>query len=388
MYENIYYRPHKAGLARQCPSSLLCSPDIKIRSEAGLPAILGRAGHYTYENYISQGVVIEPHVINEIAIKFAVDVNGFNGLGWRVYKLQDKHRRLVEKKMINQLIVERPIPVRLENGYEYTSIPDAIEAFGSWGIVVEVKMGIIDTGWMEQGLSYCLSMLKQFGDTGMGKFYVVLMAPILDYYEVKSFTTEQVLEYEQFIIGQIDKAGKEYCRGDKCQYCPNLLHCQAVGDDIDLYSKDFIETKGRGQIDLAKIAQWRPIMKAMKKIYETYDKAEKVLLNQCGTIDLGNGKELFLRDEARRKYDVSKTIPIMVDEFHVEREDFVKKLEISSESIKELSDAVAPPKGKGKQLQAIKDRFKAEDAYTETVIQKRAEREILVPPQLTEGESV
>jgi len=383
--KNIYYRPHKAGLARQCPSSLLCSPDVKIRSEAGLPAILGRACHYVYQNYISQGTVLEPHIINETAIKFAVEVNGFNGLGWRVYKLQENHKKLIEKRMISKPIVERPIVVKLDNGYEYTSIPDAIEAFGNWGIVLEIKTGTIDTGWMEQGLSYCLSMMKEFQNTGMERFYVVIMAPVLDYYEVKSFTIEQVLAYEKFIIEQIEKAGKEYCRGKLCEFCPNLLHCQAVGDDIDLYSKDFIDTKQRGQIDMAAIAKWRPTMQAMKKIYETYDKAEKLLLTQVGSIDLGDGTELYFKEERRRTYDVSKVIPIMVDEFGITREDFVKKLEISSESIKNLSDATAPLRAKGKQLQAIKDRMMAENAYSEKIIQKRATREILVPPTL-EGE--
>ena len=123
-FSKIYYRPHKAFLAEQCPSSILRNPTFIPKTKAGIRADLGSASHDAFEHYVVPNIEITDEIIGEIANKHNVDAEGFNGLGWRVRKLQKAWGKIKDQGIFNNPIPEERWSVSLNNGYEYDCIPD------------------------------------------------------------------------------------------------------------------------------------------------------------------------------------------------------------------------------------------------------------------------
>ena len=105
-HSEIYYRPHKAFLAEQCPSSMLRNPNLIVKEVVGTPAHLGTACHQVFEHYIVPQMAIEEDDIFKIAKEHNVEVEGYDGLRWRIKKLQTAYTKLLEQGYLKNPIAE------------------------------------------------------------------------------------------------------------------------------------------------------------------------------------------------------------------------------------------------------------------------------------------
>lgn len=389
-FKEIYYRPHKAFLAEQCPSSLLRNPKFIPKQQVGVPAHLGTACGYAFEHFIVPRQAIEDENIIEIAKMHNVEVDGYNGLKWRVYKLQNAYAKVLEKGYFRTPIAEEEWQIALKNGYQYRCFADLYEIHAPWGVVLELKMGKVDTGWEYQARDYAMAMIKKFQDLKLTHVYSIVFAPIVDYYNVTKFTIEELLALEDKLLSTMGKVGEQYVTGDGCEYCDNLLSCPGIKRQIDPVSKDIMAAGGIQKISGDDIRKWRATIKGMKKICDTYDSAEKLILGREGSVDLGNGKELYLRDQYTKEVDAGKAISVLVDDFKVERQDFISKLDITNKNIEILSDSIAPSNGKTKMRKAVWDLLEEKGAMKKVLSHVKATRPIpkdkLAQPKTTEKE--
>lgn len=373
----IYYRPHKAGVAHQCPSSLLKPEEFSIRQVAGVRADLGSAAHDVFENLISQNKDVTDDAVIEYSAKHNVDAEGFNGLGWRIFKLQKQYRKLLEKGFLENPISEERWEVQFPNGYGFSCIPDLYEIHSEWAVIVELKMGEVDTGWNMQARDYGVAMMRKFAHHGIKKVYCIVFAPVADYYDVKSYTAEELSVIENEICEHIDQAGQKYLVGEHCPYCDVLLNCPAIKRKIDPISQNIIDIKRKGvMITGAEVEKWRPVVKSMERICSAYKEAELVLLQSLGSIRINKDSELYLADQYKKKLNVGKAIGIACDTFKVKKADFVSRLSMSNKDVEQLVGDVAPDGKKMAYKREFWEQVEEQDAVEKVLQPTRRIRKI------------
>jgi len=382
---NIYYRPHKAGLADQCPSSMLRNPNFIPKTVVGVRANLGTAAADLFGNVITKGLKLTDELIDDYANKHNVAVDGFEGLAWRAKRLDSKYQKMLEKGFLEQPVAEETFTSILANKYTYTYRPDLYEIHGSWAVIVELKMGEVDTGWDLQSRDYALAMIRSAMADGIKKFYCIVLAPIADYYSVKSYTIDELKDFEKKLIANMNKAGTDYVTGPLCQYCDNLLNCPQIKRSIDPISQSIMKVKPNNiTITGEEIQQWRPVIKAMKKICKVYEDTEALLLDRMGTIPLGDGTELYYREQNKKEIDIQGAISVMCDDFGVKKEDFISRLSIGTGDIEALSASTAPPRKKAAQLKAVWEEMKEKDVMKLKLERVRAVRKITQQKEIQE----
>ena len=329
------------------------NPDFIAKEEVGVPAHLGTACHQLFQTHVSQNIPLSDEDIVKSAQRNNVEVDGYNGLKWRALKMQTAYKKILEAGYFQVPKAEEKSEISLSNGYQYTTYTDLYELHAPWAAVMELKTGKVDTGWEYQARDGALAIFKKYKELGLEYVYAIVFAPVIDYYNVKKFEAAELIELEKRIVSNMEKVGQHYVTGSACPYCDNLRNCKAIKNQIDPMTRDIMKAGGPQNITGAEIAKWRPIMKSMKKIIDTFEDAEKMILEQAGTIDLGNGTELYLREQYNKKIDAGEAIGVLCDKFGVEKSDFIKKITIKNKDIEALSAMTAPVGGKSKQIKAV-----------------------------------
>lgn len=375
-HNEIYYRPHKAFLAEQCPSSMLRNPNLIVKEVVGVPAHLGTACHQVFEHYIVPQMAIEEDDIVKIANEHNVEVEGYNGLKWRVRKLQTAYTKLLDQGFLKHPISEEKWEVSLKNGYQYTCYPDLYEIHGDWAVIFELKTGKVDNGWEYQARDYGLALRNKFQGMGIKKVFSIVFAPIIDYYNVQEFDMKELTRLEDKLVSSMGKVGEYYVVGDACTFCSNLLNCRAMKSRIDPLTRDILAAGKAQNITGADIRKWRGVIKGLKKIVDIYDSAEKLILKREGTIKLSDTTELYLREQYKKEVDAGKAIAVMVDQFGVDRDAFIERLDIKTSSVEALSDTTAPARGMASQRKKVWDAMEKSGAMKKVLQQVKATRPI------------
>jgi hypothetical protein len=120
-------------------------------------------------------------------------------------------------------------------------------------------------------------------------------------------------------------------------------------------------------------------MQHLAKVLEAYKDIERAMLDQFGTIELGNGQELALGTRYKKVYDVPKSIPVF-EKMGIGMERVLQSLRLTSEAVEELAATVAPPRAKGKTIQLAKDLLKGSDAFHEKAEAYTVVRRKQLPP--------
>ena len=122
------------------------------------------------------------------------------------------------------------------------------------------------------------------------------------------------------------------------------------------------------------VAKARPVVAAMKKLIDMYDKTEKALLDKYGSIPLGEGHELIYTQRNDKIYDAPKTIAVLSAQFAVTNDVLGPALSINKKGIEGIAEKIAPARGKGKTLKAIVQALEENDAIRTKITPVRTVR--------------
>lgn len=377
----IFYRPSMSPGVSQCASYMMRPEGLDIQEEAGERADLGTALHELFYSHVYPRRVIDDFTLAQLADRHQVDVDGYEGISWRARKME-KQWGFLQEFYLNARREEK-IGYMLPNGKPNEGTPDLWTLLGDEGsesaCVLDLKTGLSDEDHRSQLLDYCLIIHKT---TGVEDFYASVFNPMQDYYETWHWTLADVLAWEKELLRKMTVVGKEFRTGKACRYCPNLLNCPAHLKAVVPYYKP--DRAADGPLMVRKITpevirEVRPLMQHLAKVVDAYKDIERGILEQFGTIDLGDGHELALATRFKKVYDASKSIPVF-EKMGLGQERVIQSLRLTTEAVEELAAMVAPPRAKGKTIQLAKSLLKGADAFYEKAEPYTQVRRKQLPP--------
>ncbi len=377
----IFFRPSMAPGVSQCASYMMRPDGLDIREEPGERADLGTALHDLFYSHVYPRRIIDAFTLAQLADRHQVDVDGYEGVTWRARKMEKQWTQLQDFYLDAHR--EEKIGYMLPNGLPNEGTPDAwnviTEDTHRYACVLDLKTGLTDQDHRAQLMDYCLILYKVHG---IEEFYASVFNPVQDYYETWHWTLTEILGWEKELIRKMTVVGKEFRSGPACRWCPNLIRCPAHLDAVKPYYQP--DNAGQRQIAVQKITpetirQVRPVMQHLAKVLEAYKDIERAMLDQFGTIELGNGQELALGTRYKKVYDVPKSIPVF-EKMGIGMERVLQSLRLTSEAVEELAATVAPPRAKGKTIQLAKDLLKGSDAFHEKAEAYTVVRRKQLPP--------
>ena len=357
--KDIYYRPSLAPVVAQCCSAMYkAKSEIRIIEESGIPAKLGNAVHKIFAEKITVNLPVEKAYMEEIAAEFGVTVEGYSGIGWRVIKTIKAWEKVAHFFPQESMEREKKIGVKLPNGFMWEGTSDLLAMHPGWGIVLDLKTGMKELDHEPQIKDYAtIAAAKTIGTESM---IAIIFNPIQDVWESYEYSKEELRAHAEELQIKMEKSGYEYTKGRMCEYCPRWTSCPAITQEL-LPSLEGIQASEGKEITTETIRTWYPIVKTMERIVERFKEAQKILLNDEGPIDLGDGYELFLRQYSKDdikgpiafQYLLSKEIP---------HDDILEKVKLSKSAIEEFAKTKAIPRsrefGIGKMKQMFVDELR------------------------------
>jgi hypothetical protein len=301
--------------------------------------------------------------------RYNLELEGYYGIGWRARKVAEKWAPLAG--FYENAKLEQTITATLANGFVLTGTPDLWNVFSEFGVVFDLKTGEKDLDAIPQVELYALILHKRFAALGVKEWYVAQFNPMLDKYTNIKISAAQLDELEKFWVAHQTRAGISYVIGPMCAFCPRMNSCPAIIKSIDPLCAEMRADREVGPYDIAK---FRPAIQVMKKMVEMFELAQKALLEKHGIIDLGDGYELYLKEDFQDKLKPLESWNILTSEpFNIPAERILAELSMPKGAVKGAVRAIAVPrhreKGLGVMQKKVLDALAASGAV-EKVIRK------------------
>jgi hypothetical protein len=132
-------------------------------------------------------------------------------------------------------------------------------------------------------------------------------------------------DFEAAIGEQIALVGKEYNPGRHCGFCPRRDECEARARRLHGVYQLFCGTAGT-LAEASDLARAYPMWRQLKSYLDAYDNALECYLDANGTLPLGDGSEVFIRENYQREVDVEKGWPVLSEALSVQQLARVVKL--------------------------------------------------------------
>ncbi len=374
----ISLRPSLAPVAKICPSAMYQvpgRPEIRPVAQVGFSAT-GTALHAVFKDRIYPVQTITDADLSPYVERYNVELEGYYGIGWRARRVAEKWAPLAGFYQGAKL--EQTITATLSNGFVLTGTPDLWNVFSEFGVVFDLKTGEKDLDAIPQVELYALILHKRFAALGVKEWYVAQFNPLLDKYTNIKITAAQLDELERFWVAHQERAGISYAIGPMCAYCPRMTSCPAMLKSIDPLAA---ELRADREVSPYDIAKFRPSILVMKKIVEMFEVAQKALLERHGIIDLGDGYELYMKEDFQDKLKPLESWKILTAEpFNIPAESILAELSMPKGAVKEAVRAIAVPrhreKGLGVMQKKVLDTLAASGA-----IEKVPRKEVSIRPK-------
>lgn len=343
-FNHIRLRPSLAPVVRQCPSAMYVDPKVpEIRTADGeVFSTTGTALHDVFKQLIYTGKPLTREALIPFAERHNVAMEGFFGIEWRAKQIAEKWEKV--SKWYQGAQLEERISCTLSNGYELAGTPDLFQVVGEYALVFDLKTGEKELDYTPQIELYALILWKRHQALGMKRVFGALFAPMLNKFTNQEITEQRLEHVEEFYTKAMAFAGITYVIGPMCQFCPRLLSCPAMVRSVDPMVADLREGRELSALD---IKQFRPAMRYLKQIVERYEEVERALVERMGTIDLGDGYELYLRTDMEDKIKPVDAFRILTGElFKIPPEKVLEGMKISKTAVKEAARAIAVPRSR------------------------------------------
>jgi len=374
---NIKLRPSLAPVAKQCSSAMFQDPERpEIRTSAlEVFSNSGTALHAVFKDIIYPGLALTDEALMPYLDKYNVTLQGYYGIGWRAKQIQEKWQKVAHFYQGAQL--EQTISCTLKNGYVLTGTPDLFAVNSEFGVIFDLKTGERDYDAFPQIEMYALILHKKYGAMGVKEYFGGLFYPMLEKYTNQKITVEYLDHLEDWWCNKMLFAGISYTTGPLCNVCPRLLSCQAMIRSVDPMAA---ELRLDREITPHDIKKFRPTIKMMEKMVENYKLVERALLDRFGVIDLGNGYELFLKEDFRDHLNTIESWRILTEEYQIPPVEILKGMKLSKEAVKESARCISVPRDRERGLGVMQKKlFAALDAGG--AMEKVPRKEVSMRPQ-------
>ncbi len=291
----------------------------------------GTALHAVFKDLIYPSIAFKEDDLKPYARKFEVTMQGYYGIAWRAFQIRDKWQKVAA--WYKDAIQEKTIRCVLKNGFVLEGTPDLFQVFGNYAVIFDLKTGEAEVDYFPQVELYALILWKLWGAMGLEKVHVALFAPMLEKYESRVYTAEDLAAIEDHYIDNMEAAGVRYMPGPWCRWCKRLTSCPVNIKAIDPLCEDL---KGGRELGPADLAHARPAIQVMERIVARYKEVERALVERLGIIDLGNGYELFIKTWQRAGFKSKETLAHLLAE-GIPMDAIVERLSFSKEDIKQLA---------------------------------------------------
>jgi hypothetical protein len=376
-FESIALRPSLAPVAKICPSAMFrdaARPEIRT---AALEAFSnsGTALHAVFKDIIYKGLPVTQEALIPYCDRFNVTMDGYFGILWRAKQVAEKWEKVAQFYQNAQL--EQTISCTLKNGYVLSGTPDLFAINADFGVIFDLKTGEGGYDYFAQVEMYALILHKKYGALGVKEYFAGLFYPMLEKYTNRKISAEYLDELEDSWCKRIDLAGVSYVMGPMCAICPRLVSCQAIIRTIDPLAA---ELRIEREITPYDIAKFRPGIKVMERIVERFKEVEKALLEQFGIIDLGDGYELFMKEDFADKLRPVESWRILTEEYKIPPEEIIKQLKFTKSAVKESARVISVPRDRNRGLAVTQTRI-IKSLEEQGAIEKVPRREVSMRPK-------
>lgn len=378
MQAQISYRPSRAPGFAKCPSYVE-TPEVEVVTT--IPAAgVGNAIHEVFEKYIVPNKLYNDDVLKKLATKYNVEVDGYSGIKRKLFQLSEKWQDKAAK-FFDSPKTEVFMKYTLSNGIVLQGTADLLQIHETFAVIGDLKTGESEqTDYIPQLKDYALLAMRKFASNPIQKFFLFVFNPVLDHYDVQAFTREEIEDHEKYIVNRMELVGRTFEPGSQCGWCPNLVTCKAHKAGVDAFLQE--ENKDvMYKLTPELIGQIRPDVQYLRKMIAIYDETEKALLEKEGVLNLGDGTELFFREEGRKTYNyqVVKNALISFRDGKIGDKDVEAVAKISKGVFEELITNTSEKGMKGKDKKEFQQILAdTEGAFEESVIKKRATRKLSI----------
>lgn len=328
----IRLRPSQGPVAKHCASSMYAPPgSIEVSDPPTVFSSTGSALHKVFEDLIYPGKDITKELLIPYIRDFQVTMDGYFGIHWRANQIREKWAK-VSSWYLNAKSEQR-IECTLKNGFVLGGKPDLWNVFEDYAVVFDLKTGEGEDDYFPQVELYALILWKLYGALGLERVHVALFCPMLERYESRVFTAEYLANLEDAYVQAMSAAGIQYAPGPWCKRCRRLTGCPVIVKAVDPLCEDIHMSREVLPGDLARM---RPAVAVMEKIIERFKLVEKGLVERFGTIDMGNGYELYQKTLMINSYRPKETLEYLLRE-GIPMDSIVGRLTFSKEDLKELA---------------------------------------------------
>jgi len=350
-FKHIALRPSLAPVVKQCPSAMYVDPNMPVMrtSTNDVFSKTGTALHDVFKEVIYPGHAITVEALLPIAARYEVAMEGYFGIIWRAKKIAEKWSKLAG--FYQGATLERKLSATLSNGYVLEGTPDLFSVHGEFAVVNDLKTGEKEFDYFAQVELYALMIWKQNQALGLKKVYGALFHPMLDKFTNEEISEDRLRHVEDYYTKMMLFAGMNYVTGPACAICPRLLTCPAIKKSVDPMITDM--RSGR-EVTALDIKAWRPMVKYLEKCVENYKVIEHALLERMGSIDLGDGYELYLKTDFQEKLKPLEAFHVLTGDFKIPPEKVIEQMKISKAAVDEAARAIAIPRDRAHGLGATK----------------------------------
>jgi hypothetical protein len=184
-------------------------------------------------------------------------------------------------------------------------------------------------------------------------------------------------DFDNALLDQVDKIGKEYVPGDHCGLCPRRLECKARNASLVKAAK-LVRANVDNPISRDNLAELWPMLGQMEAAIKYAKDCVRDEVSLNGAIQLDDTMELALCDESTRVIDLEKSWPILTDQFEPEQIASFTKIGVTKleKAVKAAVPAGAPRGSKGRAVADLMADLKAVDAISYKEGQKLRRRKI------------
>lgn len=371
-------RCSRLPLVMSCASSLIPAED-PIHENDTDPQNIGRADHDLLRMHVEGHEVTEADISHVCTRERAnqAEVGMRLGYGMKVWDFpapDGSHAAL--KRYFDRVGAEEPFTCSMllrvagkRVSVTLTGHPD----LGGSNVTLDWKGGRVfsNAEWQLQG--YCYATRRMWS----------IVAWLMD---KKVYVKEAMLrkDFEAALAAQLALVGKEYGPGEHCGFCPRRHECAALRKCMQSTAELLKGSKGNLTTaeDLARVY---PQRRLMDKYLKMYDHALDAYLDEHGSLPLGDGTEVYIREEPRREVDVQTAWPVLAEALTVEQLAMCVKLGVTaiSEAVKQVvRDEYAEkgekvPKGElGKAVKVMWEQLGEAGAVSEIIRRVKATRKV------------
>jgi hypothetical protein len=339
----------------------MVASDIEIEGDRDV-ALIGRAAHEALAVTVKGG---DPD-FGAIAKTHGVERNSFAPLYYIGRRIWDEYRGglaviAIEKQMAAEILPG--VTLQGTGDIIARAVQEAVPTIVPW----DWKSGAM-ADHRDQLIGYAWLATREWPAEHVKGVLCWLRDQVADVDDIGMDEVERLPERIREALDHPDR----FCPGpDQCLYCPRRFDCPArtalVRQSIESLVEASAASKSLGLIalDPAALAALWPKVRMIKGAMAQYDEVVRARVEEAGSLPVGDGTELVLKDVERTQILAAQGLPVLIERFGG-LEAVMPAIRLGNEEVADLAKAGAPRGGKKAAVEELMAELKAAEAVVVT----------------------